>query len=135
MQNQNKPREIRGKSVRVTRHLLTTQSWCDQGGCTAKRSARPSAPPPFQASVPSPTPRTHMAEFGLSLQTEEAMQKGSRIWVAGHKGLVGSAIVKRLQQGGYTNVIIPTERVELTDSALTQASPTPSPTVPGAGRT
>eukprot|EP00667_Euglena_gracilis_P014486 EG_transcript_15012 len=59
-----------------------------------------------------------MAEFGLSLQTEEAMQKGSRIWVAGHKGLVGSAIVKRLQQGGYTNVIIPTERVELTDSAL-----------------
>lgn len=32
-----------------------------------------------------------MAEFGLNMQTEELMRKDSRIWVAGHKGLVGSA--------------------------------------------
>lgn len=58
--HQNKPREIRGKSVRVTRHLLTTQSWCDQGGCTAKRSARPSAPPPISGVRPVPhTSHTH----------------------------------------------------------------------------
>ncbi|MDH4944082.1 GDP-L-fucose synthase [Sulfurimonas sp. C5] len=33
------------------------------------------------------------------------MQKDSKIYVAGHKGLVGSAIVKNLHSKGYTNVI------------------------------
>lgn len=33
------------------------------------------------------------------------MKKDSRIYVAGHNGLVGSAIVKNLQQKGYTNII------------------------------
>ena len=33
------------------------------------------------------------------------MQKDSKIYVAGHRGLVGSAIVKNLQQKGYTNII------------------------------
>ncbi len=33
------------------------------------------------------------------------MQKDSKIFVAGHKGLVGSAIVRRLKEDGYTNVI------------------------------
>lgn len=33
------------------------------------------------------------------------MQKESKIYVAGHKGLVGSAILKILNQAGFTNVI------------------------------
>tara|TARA_B000000565_G_scaffold201499_1_gene155186 strand:- start:1350 stop:2297 length:948 start_codon:yes stop_codon:yes gene_type:complete len=33
------------------------------------------------------------------------MQKDSKIFVAGHKGLVGSAIVRRLKEEGYTKVI------------------------------
>jgi GDP-L-fucose synthase len=33
------------------------------------------------------------------------MNKGSKIYVAGHKGLVGSAIWKNLQEKGYTNLI------------------------------
>jgi len=33
------------------------------------------------------------------------MQKTSKIYIAGHNGLVGSAIVKNLKQKGYTNVI------------------------------
>ncbi len=33
------------------------------------------------------------------------MNKNSKIYIAGHKGLVGSAIVKNLQQKGYTNLI------------------------------
>lgn len=33
------------------------------------------------------------------------MEKGSRIFVAGHRGLVGSAIVRRLQSEGFTRII------------------------------
>jgi GDP-L-fucose synthase len=33
------------------------------------------------------------------------MDKNSKIYVAGHRGMVGSAIVRRLKAGGYTNVL------------------------------
>jgi GDP-L-fucose synthase len=33
------------------------------------------------------------------------MKRDSKIFVAGHKGMVGSAIVERLTQGGYTQVL------------------------------
>src|ERR1700690_1518619 len=33
------------------------------------------------------------------------MKTGSKIYVAGHNGLVGSAIMSRLREGGYTNII------------------------------
>ena len=33
------------------------------------------------------------------------MQKDSKIYVAGHRGMVGSAIVRELQSQGYTNII------------------------------
>jgi len=33
------------------------------------------------------------------------MEKGSKIYVAGHRGLVGSAIVRALESAGYTNII------------------------------
>jgi GDP-L-fucose synthase len=36
------------------------------------------------------------------------MQKPDKVFVAGHRGLVGSAIVKRLQAGGYDNIVIRT---------------------------
>jgi GDP-L-fucose synthase len=34
------------------------------------------------------------------------MDRSSRIYVAGHRGLVGSAICRRLQQDGYSNLIV-----------------------------
>lgn len=40
------------------------------------------------------------------------MNKNSKIFVAGHRGLVGSAIVRALQKDGYTNLILKT-RAEL----------------------
>jgi GDP-L-fucose synthase len=33
------------------------------------------------------------------------MSKNARIFVAGHRGMVGSAIVRKLQQHGYTNIV------------------------------
>lgn len=33
------------------------------------------------------------------------MRSDSKIYVAGHNGLVGSAVLRRLQAGGYTNII------------------------------
>ena len=36
------------------------------------------------------------------------MEKTSKIYVAGHRGLVGSAIVKNLQTKGYTNIVMRT---------------------------
>ncbi len=46
------------------------------------------------------------------------MHKNSRIFIAGHRGLVGSAIVRNLQNSGYKNLIMKTRK----DCDLTQAS-------------
>lgn len=44
------------------------------------------------------------------------MNKNSKIYVAGHRGLVGSAIVRNLQSKGYTNIITRTHsELDLTD--------------------
>lgn len=50
------------------------------------------------------------------------MQPGARIYVAGHRGLVGSAIVRRLQAAGYTNLLLRTHaELDLTDQRATAA--------------
>jgi GDP-L-fucose synthase len=36
------------------------------------------------------------------------MEKKAKIYVAGHRGMVGSAIVRKLQQEGYTNLVLRT---------------------------
>jgi GDP-L-fucose synthase len=36
------------------------------------------------------------------------VQKGSKIYVAGHRGMVGSAVVRKLQQEGFSNIIVRT---------------------------
>ena len=38
------------------------------------------------------------------------MEKTDKIYVAGHRGLVGSAIVRNLESKGYTNIIGRTHR-------------------------
>ena len=46
------------------------------------------------------------------------MRKDSKIYIAGHKGLVGSALLRNLQQKGYTNFILRTiEELDLTNQA------------------
>jgi GDP-L-fucose synthase len=50
------------------------------------------------------------------------MKKDSRIYVAGHRGLVGSAIVRRLQAAGHTNLLLRTHaELDLTNEAATRA--------------
>ena len=44
------------------------------------------------------------------------INKNSRIYVAGHKGLVGSAIIRKLKQHGYKKIITAKRKVlDLTD--------------------
>jgi len=38
------------------------------------------------------------------------MEKNSKIYVAGHNGLVGSAIVRKLKELGYTNLVLKTRK-------------------------
>lgn len=46
------------------------------------------------------------------------MNKDSKIYVAGHRGLVGSAIVRNLEERGYTNIICRTHKeLDLTRQA------------------
>jgi GDP-L-fucose synthase len=46
------------------------------------------------------------------------MDKTARIFVAGHRGMVGAAICRRLTQAGYRNLIVRTrEQVDLRDAA------------------
>ena len=50
------------------------------------------------------------------------MPLGARIYVAGHRGLAGSAIVRKLQDRGYRNLLLRTHaELELTDQAVTRA--------------
>ncbi len=45
------------------------------------------------------------------------MEKNSKIFVAGSNGLVGSALVRRLKAGGYTNLLLPEiDELDLTNT-------------------
>lgn len=47
------------------------------------------------------------------------MEKSDKIYVAGHRGLVGSAIVRNLQEKGYSNIIGRTHKeLDLTNQAM-----------------
>ena len=46
------------------------------------------------------------------------VKKNSKIFVAGHKGLVGSAIVRKLKENGYYRILtIEKKKLDLTDQA------------------
>ena len=50
------------------------------------------------------------------------MEKNSKIYVAGHRGMVGSAIVRELERQGYTNIITRTHKeLDLIDQAAVNA--------------
>ena len=48
------------------------------------------------------------------------MKKDSKIYVAGHNGMVGSAIMRQLQAAGYSNIICKTsQELDLRDQSQT----------------
>ena len=50
------------------------------------------------------------------------MLETDRIYVAGHRGMVGSAVVRALNAAGYANVIVRTHKeLDLCDSAAVRA--------------
>jgi len=50
------------------------------------------------------------------------MQKDARFYVAGHRGMAGSAIVRRLRAGGYNNILARTRaELDLTNQAAVSA--------------
>ena len=50
------------------------------------------------------------------------MEKNAKIYVAGHRGMVGSAIVRELERQGYTNIIKRTHKeLDLTNQAAVEA--------------
>ena len=50
------------------------------------------------------------------------IDRNAKIYVAGHRGMVGSALVRRLQQAGYTNILTRTRaELDLLDQAATHA--------------
>ncbi len=50
------------------------------------------------------------------------MEKDSKIYVAGHRGMVGSAIVRELERQGYTDIITRTHKeLDLTDQVAVNA--------------
>lgn len=46
------------------------------------------------------------------------MKKNDKIYIAGHRGLVGSAIKREFEEQGFTGILVKTHReLDLTDSA------------------
>jgi nucleoside-diphosphate-sugar epimerase len=56
------------------------------------------------------------------------MKKESKIYVAGHNGLVGSAIIRKLRQEGYNNIITRTH-AELDGRIISYSSLHPNPPI------
>jgi GDP-L-fucose synthase len=51
-----------------------------------------------------------------------SFQKSAKIYIAGHRGLVGSAIVRQLENRGFTNLLMRShKKLDLTDQAQVQA--------------
>lgn len=49
------------------------------------------------------------------------MEKSAKIYVAGHRGMVGSAIVRKLKEEGFDNIIVRTSKeLDLRDQVATQ---------------
>src|SRR5437870_10574787 len=57
--------------------------------------------------------------MNFPVDTSRCMPLDARIYVAGHTGLVGSAMVRRLKSSGYKNIIVRTiEQLDLRNQQM-----------------
>ena len=84
---------------------------------------RPRLPTGFDLySLLTPSVLPLNAEVKWAMDDPEAMPevkplyslKGKRVWVAGHRGMVGSALLRRLEQEDCTLLTVEREEVDLT---------------------
>ena len=62
------------------------------------------------------------ADEVINMKSKHIMNKNDRVYVAGHNGLVGSAIVRRLIKEGFTNIITRSHSdLDLTDQNAVQS--------------
>ncbi len=62
--------------------------------------------------------RTLAAVSAVTASFDPSVDPAARIYVAGHGGLVGSAVVRRLEQAGFTDILTATrEQLDLRDQA------------------
>jgi len=62
-----------------------------------------------------------MVSFSLESMGGIEMNKKSKIYVAGHKGMVGSAILRNLKEKGYDNFVLKSfDELDLTDQRATK---------------
>lgn len=60
--------------------------------------------------------------LSIAGKNEAAMEQNAKIWVAGHHGLVGSAIVRALKTQGYNNLILKSrQELDLCDPEAVKA--------------
>ena len=58
----------------------------------------------------------------MTAHYHRGVDHSARIFVAGHRGMVGSALVRRLQARGYTNLLLRTrQELDLLDQRATHA--------------
>ena len=63
---------------------------------------------------------------GMSDSTFHQLDRSSPVFVAGHRGLVGSAIVRHLEREGFTNILTATrDQLDLRSQALRHRKPLP----------
>lgn len=56
------------------------------------------------------------------------MNKSDKIYVAGHNGMVGSAIVRKLKSNGFTNLLVRTSKeLDLTNQQAVNSFETEKP--------
>ena len=90
-------------SLRVTGlvYLCTASKACrSEKGCAGRVVPGLRGAEPFGANA-----RPEVPMLGFSAPMSRTMNVHSKIFVAGHRGMVGSALVRRLLRGGYVQLI------------------------------